>query len=201
MCFGKATDTFQVFPGSVSWNAVKGFCSAPPVWDVRWMCRVVCPPPSASTHTLWFSLKHSYLPRLAAATFIYSPLPLSPPDPVLCLCSLQCEVLMSRFLMPSSPESVCHLDLFFSVALIFPSLSFLPYFTFCSLGVRCFFFYKPGGVSLCDLQFEVRWYHLKVQINYSWTSLTLCGLLTENAAQSFTPVWHQPWIFSLYLSR
>lgn len=74
---------------------------------------------------------------------------------------------MSGLLMPSSPESVCHLDLFFFVALIFPSLSFLLYFTFCSVGVRCFFFSKPGGVSLCDLQFEVRWYHLKVQINYS----------------------------------
>lgn len=74
---------------------------------------------------------------------------------------------MSGLLMPSSPESVCHLDLFFFVALIFPSLSCLLYFTFCSVGVRCFFFSKPGGVSLCDLQFEVRWYHLKVQINYS----------------------------------
>lgn len=43
----------------------------PPVWDVKWVLQSGVPSPSASTHTLSFSLKHSHLPRLTARVFIY----------------------------------------------------------------------------------------------------------------------------------
>lgn len=46
---------------------------------------------------------------------------------------------------------------------------------------RCL--YKSAEVSLCDLLFSV-----EAQINYTWTSPTLCYILIKSIAQSLTPV-------------
>lgn len=156
-------------------------------------------PPSIREHSHTLILPETFLPSPPRCRYIY----LFPP-PALSSWSRSLSLFSAVWsfdVWPSDAQLtwiclsswfifLCRLDISLSV------VSTLFYFLLCR--GEMFFFSKPGGVSLCDLQFEVRWYHLKVQINYSWTSLTLCGLLTENAAQSFTPVWHQPGIFSLY---
>ncbi len=122
--FWEITDNFEGFPGSVSWNPVKGFLFRAPIWDVRWMYRAVCP-----LHPQAFTQFHSHCntPTFPASLLVH--LFISPPPPSCSLSvslslfsSLLCEVLMSGFLMPSSPVSVCHLDLFLFVTLIFLSV-------------------------------------------------------------------------------
>lgn len=95
----------QDFPGSVSWNPVKEFCSAPQS-GMSDGCTEGCAPSRTSTHTLSFSLKQS----------IYFP-PTPPP----------CDLSISLSLFSSPLCDVwcfwCPAHLYLFVILIYFSLS------------------------------------------------------------------------------
>lgn len=144
--FGKITDNFQIFPGSVSWNPVK---------EHQMDVQSGVPPPSPHTHTLSFSLKHSYLSRLTASVFIYFPT-------TSLLFFIHVFVLFSTVwsfdVWVSDAQFTCIYSSSWFIFLCHLDISlcrfhFIEVFLFYSLGVRCF--YKPAGVSLCDLQFSV----------------------------------------------
>lgn len=162
-------DNFQGFPRLTQREPSQRVLFRPPIWDVRWMYRVVCPlHPQALTrfHSGWNT------PTFSASLLVY--LFISPPPPSCSLsislslfCSLLCEVLMSGFLMPSSPVSVCHLDLFLFVTLIFLSVvSILLRFLFFPLcrgemflqACRGFFVWSAVFGVLVSFEGTNKWY-------------------------------------------
>lgn len=135
--FGEITDMSRISQAQSAGTQSKSFVPPPNLGCQMDVQRGVPPLAQALTHfhSPWNSLFISPTPSLMWFIHFFV---------FVLFSAVRCLV----FLVPSSPVSVCHLDLFFFVTLIFISANFPTLW-----GVTCF--YKPAEVSLCDQQFSV----------------------------------------------